>query len=204
MLNFEDQALKNYFDTHNQPMLIADDNCVQILEANDTLTKLLGYENAEISLQNVEKILHAKKHQHLTLIKEASSAQNNFKKELSLISKTGKITFVEAVVTPILYQGMAARLFTMTDITEKKLYRAMLEDAMEEEVGLKTKNRQLKKIAYLNFHLARKPLANILGLVNVLDMAVNADQTLIEAIEFLKESGHELDELIKGTDPQLY
>lgn len=204
MLDFEDKSLKSFFAAHNQPMLIADDTCKLILTMNDTAIKITGYDNnAETMPQAVETILHAKKQQHLGLIKEAS-AQKQFKKELSLINKTGKITFVEAVITPILYQGTAARLFTMTDITEKKLYRSMLEDAFEEEVDLKAKNRQLKKIAYLNFHLARKPLANILGLVNVLDQAVNLDQTLIEAIEFLKESGHELDKLIKGIDPQLY
>lgn len=204
MLDFEDKSLKNFFVNHNQPMLIADNDCRLILEINNTAIKITDHDNAEILPQTVEAILHAKKQQYLGLIKEASSTQNQFKKELSLISKTGKITFVEAVITPILYQGKAARLFTMTDITEKKLYRNMLEDAFVEGIDLKSKNCQLKKIAYLNFHLARKPLANILGLVNVLDQAVNADQTLIETIEFLKESGHELDKLIKDIDPQLY
>ncbi len=205
MLDFEDKSLKSFFLTHNQPMLIADDNCKLILDMNDAVIKITGYNmDVEILPQAVETILHAKKQQHLGLIKEASSTQNQFKKELSLISKTGKITFVEAVITPILYRGTAARLFTMTDITEKKLYRTMLEDAFVEGVDLKDKNYQLKKIAYSNFHLARKPLANILGLVNVLDQAINADQTLVEAIEFLKESGHELNELIKGLNPQLY
>lgn len=204
MLDFEDKSLKNFFVNHNQPMLITDNDCRLILEINHTAIKITDHNNAEILPQAVETILHAQKQQHFGLIKEASSTQNQFKKELSLISKTGRITFVEAVITPILYQGKAARLFTMTDITEKKLYRNMLEDAFVEGIDLKAKNRQLKKIAYLNFHLARKPLANILGLVNVLDQAVNADQTLTEAIEFLKESGHELDKLIKSIDPQLY
>lgn len=204
MLDFEDISLKNFFVNHNQPMLIVDNDCRLILEINNTVLKITGYNTAEILPQTVETILHAKKQHHLWLIKEASSTQNQFKKELGLISKTGKITFVEAVITPILYQGKAARLFTMTDITEKKLYRNMLEDAFEEGIDLKAKNCQLKKIAYLNFHLARKPLANILGLVNVLDQAVNADQTLMEAIEFLKESSNELDKLIKSIDPQLY
>lgn len=203
MLDFEDKNLKTFFLAHNQPMLIADDNCELILAMNDTAIKITDFSDVEIVPQAVETILHAKKQQHLWLIKEAS-AQKQFKKELSLISKTGKITFVEAVITPILYRGTAARLFTMTDITEKKLYRSMLEDAFEEDMELRAKNQQLKKIAYLNLHLARKPLANILGLVNVIDLAVISDQTLAKAIGFLRESGQELNEVIKGIDPQLY
>jgi light-regulated signal transduction histidine kinase (bacteriophytochrome) len=80
----------------------------------------------------------------------------------------------------------------------------MLEEAIDEEIDLKIKNQELKQIAFKTYHLARKPLANILGLVNVLDQSAINDQTLAEAIEFLRESSNELDELIKGIDPQLY
>jgi len=134
------------------------------------------------------------------LLKNTSSV----KKDISLLTKSGKTVFVEAVVSAVLFNGENAWLFTMSDVTEKKLYRNMLEEAIDEEISLKIRNQELTKIAFKNFHRARKPLANILGLVSLLDQSAINDQTLAEAIAFLRESSNELDELIKATDPQLY
>lgn len=202
--NFEDKSLKNFFTYSFQSMLITDIDFKTILKINHTGLSFISYSEEEFTLQNVEKIISKTSQQKLVQASNLPAEQNQFKKEISLISRSGKIKYAEAIVSPILFNGKNARLLILTDLTEKKLYRGLLEEAVEEELILKDKNTQLKKIAYLNFHLARKPLANILGLVNVLDQAVIADQTLAEAIEFLKESGLELDELIKGLDPQVY
>ncbi len=202
--NFEDKSLKNFFTYSFQSMLITDIDFKTILKINHTGLNFISYSEEEFALQNVEKIISKTSQQKLVQASNLPAEQNQFKKEISLISRSGKIKYAEAIVSPILFNGKNARLLILTDLTEKKLYRGLLEEAVEEELILKDKNTQLKKIAYLNFHLARKPLANILGLVNVLDQAVIADQTLAEAIEFLKESGLELDELIKGLDPQVY
>ncbi|MVN23117.1 PAS domain-containing protein [Mucilaginibacter arboris] len=209
LLNFKDKSLKNFFFYSNQFMWITDIELKAILEVNDAAVRAFGYSREEVTAQSIQEFIPQKEHQKLLkLISESSFAQQPLKKEISLVSRTGKIIYVEACVSAIIYQGKEARIFTMTDITEKKLYRSMLEDAMEEEIGLKSKNKQLKNLAYFNFHLARKPLANILGLVNVLDQSVldqsiSPDQTLSEAIEFLRECSNELDELIKNTDPEL-
>ncbi len=202
MLNFDDLNLLNFFTLSNQPMLIADENAQLVLAINAAAVKLTGYIFAEHFPQPVESILQSKKNAGGIDVK--SAVRKNFKKEFTLINQHGKTGFAEADLMPVFYEGKEALLLTLTDITEKKLYRAMLEDAMEDEVELKTHNEQLKKIAYLNLHLARKPLANILGLVNVIDQEAIEDQTLAKAIAFLRESGQELNEVIKGIDPQLY
>jgi PAS domain S-box-containing protein len=204
IVNFEDKSLKNFFNHNYQSMLITDADFTIVLKTNNTALNFIGYSEAEISLQSVEKIIPQVEQQKLVQTANLPAEQNQFKKEINLVNQSGKIKHVEAVVSSVLYDGKEARLLTLTDITEKKLYRALLEEAVDEELTLKDKNKELKKIAYLNFHLARKPLANILGLVNLLDQEATPDQTLAEAIEFLKESSNELDELIKGLDPQLY
>lgn len=203
MLNFDDLNLLNFFTSSNQPMLITDETETLVLAINAAAVKLTGYIFAEHFPQPVETILQTKTNR-LPNIDLKLSAQKNLKKEFILINQHGKTGFAEADSTPVFYEGKEALLLTLTDITEKKLYRAMLEDAMEDEMELKTQNHQLKKIAYLNLHLARKPLANILGLVNVIDQETIEDQTLVKAIAFLRESGRELNEVIKGIDPQLY
>ncbi|WP_207426643.1 PAS domain-containing protein [Pedobacter sp. SYSU D00535] len=60
---------------------------------------------------------------------------------------------------------------------------------------LKEKESRLAKIAFSNSHLLRKPLANILGLLDLL----NTEQleTQQEIISLIKESGLELDDIIK-------
>lgn len=206
LLDFEDKSLKSFFFSSSQLMCIMDCGFGSILEANDTAIKNLGYTRENFFLQLVEKIILQKEQQKLFLLSTANKqfAQCQTKKDVSLQSQSGKVIFVETIVSNILFRGEEARLLTMVDVTEKKRYREMLEEGVGEEISLKNKNSQLKNLAYLNFHKARKPLANILGLVNVLDQSVIADQTLTEAIEFLKESSNELDELIKRLDPQLF
>lgn len=203
MLNFDDLNLLDYFILSNQPMLLTNEDATLILTINAAAVKLTGFDFAAYFPQPVESILQTKKNR-LASINIKPLTQKKLKKEFTLISKAGKTGFVEADITPVLFEGKEAQLFTLTDITEKKLYRAMLEDAMEEEVELKTQNRHLKKIAYLNLQLARRPLANILGLVDVIDQEAIADQTLAEAIAFLRESGRELNELIKTIDPEMF
>ncbi|MGI4020593.1 MAG: PAS domain-containing protein [Janthinobacterium lividum] len=204
ILDFEDKSLKNFFTYSLQSMLITDIDFKTVLQINSTGLSFISYSKEEFSLQDVEKVIPQTSQQKLVQASDSLVEQQQFKKEISLISQAGKILYAEAVVSSILYDGKEARLLVLTDITEKKLYRALLEEAVEEELTLREKNKQLKKIAYFNFHLARKPLANILGLVNVLDQTAVADQTSVEAIEFLKECSNELNELIKGLDPQVY
>lgn len=203
MLNFDDLNLLNFFTLSNQPMLITTENEQLVLAINAAALKLTGYIFAEHFPQPMESILQSKKSK-LACIDAKSATQKNFKKEFTLSNQYGKTGFAEAVITPVFFEGKEALLLTLTDITEKKLYRAMLEDAMEDEAELKIQNQQLKKIAYLNLHLARKPLANILGLVNVIDQEAIEDQTLAKAIAFLRESGQELNDVIKSIDPQLF
>ncbi len=205
ILDFEDKSLKEFFFSSNQLMCIVNTDLTSILEVNDSTLKSLRHTREDFFLHSVDKTIPQKEQQKIFhLMADQHKTQLQAKKEISLFSRYGKIIFAEATACSILYNGENAVLLTMTDITEKKLYRAMLEEAVEEEICLKNKNKQLKNLAFLNFHLARKPLANIMGLVNVLDQTGIADQTLAEAIDFLRESSNELDELIKRTDPQLY
>lgn len=204
ILDFEDKSLKNYFFSTNQSMWITDTDFQSILEVNEAAIDAYGYGREEIILQPVEKIIPQKEQSKLLqLAADTKSEQTQIKKEISLINRAGKTVYAEVVVSAIFYNDKEARLFTLTDITEKRLYRTLLEESIDEEIDLKNKNRQLKNVVYTNFHRARKPLANILGLVNLINTSKISDKTLTEAIEFLKESGNELDKLITGIDPQL-
>lgn len=197
-LDFNDQSMKNFFMSSRHPMCITDLAFQSILEVNHTAERTFGYNHLEFLATPLPNIILQTAYQKLPF------DGKQLTRELCFTARSGKNIYAETTLSAILLEGKEAWLFTMTDVTEKKLYRGMLEEAIDEEISLKAKNKELKDLAYMNFHLVRKPLANILGLVNVLDGSVTSAKTLADVLAFLKESGNELDELIKKLDPQQY
>lgn len=62
---------------------------------------------------------------------------------------------------------------------------------------IKEKDEQLDEIGFINSHIIRKPLANIIGLANVLNgMEMSAD--LKKAVNMIVESALELDDEVKN------
>lgn len=72
------------------------------------------------------------------------------------------------------------------DVTEQKLTQEKISE----------QNIQLKKIAWMQSHEIRKPVANIIGLLNLCDMK-QMDFQQTQLLHYLKESALELDQLIK-------
>ncbi len=75
---------------------------------------------------------------------------------------------------------------SMQDITQLK----------QKEWEIFKHNQKMLKIAHTNSHHVRKPLANILGLVNLLLQAHEEDRE--DLLKMLKESSDELDSVLKG------
>lgn len=73
------------------------------------------------------------------------------------------------------------------DITE----RIRHEEAMQEQVG------KLKEIAWMQSHTVRRPVANIMGLVELIKMNTSDKQQIDEAVQMLERSCQELDEIIR-------
>ena len=75
------------------------------------------------------------------------------------------------------------------DITEKK----------EAEQKVIEHTERLKEIAFLQSHEVRRPLSNILTIVNLLEIKsdLQKDAELIELLSYLKQSSIELDMVIK-------
>ncbi|QHS54095.1 PAS domain S-box protein [Mucilaginibacter sp. 14171R-50] len=71
----------------------------------------------------------------------------------------------------------------------------------EEQINLK--NQSLDQIAYINSHLIRKPLANILGIINSLDGTPHNNEQLEQPLKMLKLSAVELDHIIKDINARV-
>ena len=75
----------------------------------------------------------------------------------------------------------------MHDMTEVK----------EKELRISEQKEQLNQIAKMNSHLIRKPVANILGLIEVLDKKSITGKVNLEILELIRFSTKELDDVIK-------
>ncbi len=80
------------------------------------------------------------------------------------------------------------------DITEYEKANEQLEVAKTEIVQ---KNTVLEQIGWEQSHIIRRPVANIIGLVNILNK-MELDQNLINICEMLTDSAEQLDEAINN------
>ncbi len=71
-----------------------------------------------------------------------------------------------------------------------------ISDQQKNQTRIQDQNNRLKKIAWMQSHEIRKPVANIIGLLNLCDM-MKMDIQQHELLTYLKDSAKELDTLIK-------
>ncbi|MDB5190861.1 MAG: sensor histidine kinase [Segetibacter sp.] len=76
----------------------------------------------------------------------------------------------------------------LQNVTKRKLYEERIE----------AQNKKLKEIAFITSHTLRSPLANILGLVNVLDRNNPLSEVNKQVIDNIKISAEELDVVIRN------
>jgi PAS domain S-box-containing protein len=80
------------------------------------------------------------------------------------------------------------------NITDHVVTSSKLDDAIAE---LEDKNDKLNEIGFVQSHVVRKPLANIMGLAHVLTN-MEVDHNLAGITNMMVESAHELDDAVKN------
>jgi PAS domain S-box-containing protein len=83
-------------------------------------------------------------------------------------------------------QHAVRMLGAIQDIDQAKTYSMQLE----------AQNKRLKEIAWLNSHEIRRPLCNITGLLPIIKASADDPESLIELVDLLEISAHELDATI--------
>lgn len=71
------------------------------------------------------------------------------------------------------------------------------EDLLNKSKLLEKQNKQLNEFAFITSHNLRKPLANILGLIQLIDNEKNFDSENKSVIEKISEQAEELDTLVR-------
>jgi PAS domain S-box-containing protein len=161
-------------------------NSVIILDANSLIewvntsfTRLTGYTFAEVVGQRPSSFLHGPETDHHVLDQIMQNVQSGkpFSGEILNYRKDGSTFWLRLTVSPVLTKGKITNYVTVqTDIT-----------------AIKEQNNRLRDIAFTASHGFRKPLANILGLVSIIDETDNQQAVIAD----LKRSAEELDKEVK-------
>lgn len=152
----------------------------KILQVNQSAINSYGYNEQEFMKMKLDDLKSNKNDN-----KEASVFDRPFKS--TNVTKDGKEINVEIRCAEILFDGVKANLVIITDISESIKHIQAIEE----------QNNKLKEIAYMQSHIIRVPVANIMGLTNLLFYQGN-DDTENELIHHLKQSVEQLDDVIRN------
>ncbi len=154
---------------------------------NDAFIKMTGYNFNEVMGRSPIELLHGDETD-----KEAEKQMNhiiasneNYSGEILNYRKDGSKMWVQTTVSPIEINGRTEKhVAIFIDITDRKQHEAMI----------RQQNERLKDIAFASSHLIRAPLANILGLTDLLNEEIQPDH---EIIAHLKSSAKKLDDVVR-------
>lgn len=151
---------------------------------------------------------------HQELLKEKELSQKNVRYQRTIIAGIGLILVLISVIAALFYNQVKkqARLNRLLkdknrEIKEKALELEILNDNLEQMVEERTsviqkKNVKLKEYSFLNAHIVRGPLANILGLTKLLRAEVKEEDKR-QMIDHLHYSADKLDDVLTDIKKKL-
>jgi PAS domain S-box-containing protein len=164
---------------------------------NHGFTHITGYEAAEVIGKPRRQFLIGPetRHEDLHQIREKIRSKNAFTYEVKSQRKNGEIFWLGLSITPILdKKGNITKIIGIeSDITEKK---NLDEDRIELIAELTKQNTNLRQFSYIVSHNIRKPVANILGLYNILEIGGIEGLGKDQILELIGTSIRELDQVI--------
>lgn len=167
--------------------IIITDTDRKIEWVNDAFTKMTGFSLAEVKGKLPTALLHGENTDRVAEdeMRIAVSSGKSYSGEILNYRKDGSPLWVQTTISPLLIDGKFEKhVAIFLDINERKRQEQMIQK----------QNVKLKEIAFASSHLIRAPLANILGLTQLL----NENPVVINEIAgHLKTSAELLDEAIK-------
>jgi PAS domain S-box-containing protein len=165
---------------------------------NNGFTHMSGYTESEAIGQRMGDLLKVKNYNYeisLKVIEELTKG-TFIEEEVECVKKDGSIYWNQVKLTPIMNaHGQMEMCITIhTDVTEKK--KAELELRLLAD-DLYRQNKELQQFAYIVSHNMRSPVANIVGLANLLELFKDDPETQAQTLNELKKSVNNLDTVIK-------
>lgn len=170
-------------------MVLVTDTSLRITWANNAFERFTGYAATDMNGRVQHELMcDPVVCQPLLPVLQHNLAQwEAFSMDLPLVTAAGKSYWVTAEFTPMFDEkgNRAGYISVQSDITLRK----------EKETEVATQMETLRNIAWMGSHQIRKPVATILGLVNLLEMTKHDAETE-ELVDLLKTTTLELDMVV--------
>ena len=188
--NFEENApdFRTIFNDIPVPIWIFDTKSLKILQANDLVAKEYGYELEEfedLSMNNLINGQDSMVSSHSRLSDGAGSWQSG---EWSILDKNGIPVKSMVKVMPTNFSGKSAAVAVLIDINQQK------ENAESNNSDL---TQKLADHAFYTSHYLRSPIANVLGLIDLIKISWEDREHYEDLIYRLKIQIMNLDEAIR-------
>lgn len=174
------------------------DNKFNIEFVNNGFIQMSGYKQRESIGRRIGTLLKIKNYDHAISLKVIEElAKGTFiEREIECVKKDGSNYWNLVKLTPIMNaQGEMEMCITIhTDVTEKKKAEMELRLLADD---LYRQNKELHQFAYIVSHNMRSPVANIVGLANLLELFKDDPETQSQTLKELSKSVNNLDTVIK-------
>jgi len=174
----------------------ASENIITIMDedgrylfANEIACRYVNRSTDEVVGKNMQDFFNRETVEtYVAKIRQVLHTRQKVDFESRVVVPDGKTVWLRNTFLPI-YDSVSrayAVMLCLVDITDLRVYSETLE----------IQNRELKQIAYLQSHIVRAPLANIEGLITVLDETAFSPENRLY-IGLIKEAAGQLDAVIR-------
>lgn len=184
------KVYENLFNFSPQPMWIYAPETLQFLDVNQAAIQKYGYTREEFKQMTIKDIRPKDQIKNLeeSMARHHGGEVDNYAGIFTHLLKSGDTVTAEVYSSNIEYEGKTVRLVLANDVTEKQAHINTIE----------TQNNKLKEIAWTQSHVVRAPLSRLLGVINLLEIEKDNPADLPFLLEQIKQSGHELDAIVKA------
>ncbi|GAC1428848.1 MAG: hypothetical protein NVSMB7_05620 [Chitinophagaceae bacterium] len=162
----------------------------KIIFVNEAFTKMTGYTKEEV-MGKSPRLLQGPKSGRVELDRLRTALENGESCEIEVVNykKNGEEFWVNMAISPGKNNTGIITYFIAIerDITEH----------IKNLQAIKDQNKQLLEIAWMQSHVARAPLARIMGLINLQNDPSLAEKDKTEILQYISLSAHELDDVIR-------
>lgn len=192
-INEKDSTFSVLFHQNPLPAWIVETNSLKFIAVNDAAIKQYGYEREEFLRSTISLVSQPEEKESFKVLLKKLEHDQTIKKELIHLKKDGTPVYVSIISYDVKFCNCCCSMIIVNDITEK--YSGA--DVFNKHIN------GVENLAFINSHLIRKPLANILGIIYALDACEQDKCELEESINMLKLSADELDAVIRKINLQL-
>ena len=183
----------------NTPIALAVlDKDFKVIQLNSVAEELLGYNSQELIGTDLRSIIYCSyfdDRESSPFFENSDAFFTNLTSErfISTINKAGELVTVDITISAYRFNTNKTIVIAARDV------RVLL----KQEEKLQLHSELFRKIAWQQSHEVRKPLANIMGITDLLlDVAPSSSMDMY--LEYLKEATIELDTIIKNIVDQTY